>query len=96
MKMTLFRGEGGAYAHCLAIGVVGVDEDFLAVLRQLERPHYLLSIGILFVVHLVDGRELLGGDDGRGELAALYFAFIGTLDGAADGDDAVQAWRLEL
>ena len=72
------------------------SEDLLGALYKLKRPGRPLEVGCFFGDLLPDGRKLLGGDDCRGVFAALNLALVGALEGGANGDDPMRAWRLML
>ena len=61
-RAFLLWGEGGADAHRLVGGVVGVDKDLLNVLRRLKGSGHLLCVGRSFSDVLPDGYELLGSE----------------------------------
>ena len=90
----LFRGKCGANVLHLALGAARVYEDLLGALCWLKRPGRPLGVGCVFGDLLSDGRELSGGDDCHGVIAALDLALIGTLEGGVDGDDP--AWAQHL
>ena len=95
-RAFLLGGEGGANAHCLAGGVVGVNEDLLDVLHWFEGSGRLLCVGRSFGDVLAYGRELNRGEGRRGELAALNLTLVGFLEGSTNGDDPARAWHLKL
>jgi len=95
-RAFLFGGKRGFDAHHFALGATGVYEDLLGALYRLERPGRPLGVGCFFSDLIPDGRELLGGDDCRGVIIALDLAFIGTLEGGADGGDPARSWHLQL
>jgi len=58
-RVFLLGGEGGADAHHLVGGVVGVDKDILEVLHRLKGSGRSLRFGCSFSDVLPDGCELL-------------------------------------
>jgi hypothetical protein len=87
----LFGGERCADPHPLVPRVVGVDEDLFDALRGIKGSRILLGVGCLLRGFLPDDCELLGGDDLRGELSALYLTLVGTLEREADGENPMRA-----
>ena len=95
-RAFLFGGKHGANAHHFALGATRVYEDLLGALHWLKRPGRPLGVGFFFGDLLLDGHKLLGGDDCHGVITALDLAFIGALEGGADGDDPVGPRHLQL
>ena len=77
----------GANAYHLAVRATEIYQDLFGALHRLKRSDRLLGVGRFFGDLLLDGGELSGGDDCRGVITALGLAFIGMLEGGADGDD---------
>ena len=82
-RAFLLGGEGGADAHRLIGGVIGVDEDLLDVLRRLKGSGRPLRVGRSFRDFLPDGCELLRSEGCRSELTALDLALVGLLERSA-------------
>jgi hypothetical protein len=95
-RTFLFGVERGADSHLLVHGVLRVDENLLHTLRRLKGSGCPIGVRRLLRSFLPDDRKFLGGDDCRGELAALQLALVGALEGGADGTDSVRAQHLEL
>ena len=93
-RACLSRGKHGANAHHFALGDAGVYEDLLDTLYRLERPGRPLGVGCFFDGLFPNGRKLLGGDNCNGVIAALDLAFLGALEGGADGDDPARSRHL--
>ena len=87
----LFGGEHGTDAYRFTFRVAGVYEDLLRALCRFERPGQFLAVGCFFGHLFLEGDELLGGNSCRGVAAAFDLAFVGTLEGGADGDDPAGA-----
>ena len=83
----LLRGKRGSNAHCFSLSAPGVYEDLLRAFCWLKGPGRPFGVGCLFGDLFSDVRELFGGNDRCGVIAALDFTLIGTLKGGADGDD---------
>ena len=92
-RAFLFRGERGTDAYRFTLRVAGVYEDLLRAPCQFERPDQFLGVGCFFGHLILEGDELLGGNSCRGVAAAFDLAFVGTLEGGADGDDHMGAWH---
>ena len=90
-RAFLFGGKHGANEHHFALGAAGVYEDLLGALYRLKRLGQPLGVGCFFGDLLPDGRKLLGGGNCRGMIAALDLAFVGMLEGGADGDDPARS-----
>jgi len=90
-RAFLFRGERGTDAYRFTLRVAGVYEDLLRALCRFERPGRFLSVGCFFGHLILEGDELLRDNNCRGVAAAFDLAFIGTLEGGADGDDPMGA-----
>ena len=88
-RAFLFGEKRGTNAHRFTLGAPGVYEDFFRALRRLERSGRPLGVGRFFGDLLLEGGELLGGDDCCGMTAGLNLALIGTLEGGANGDDPI-------
>ena len=93
-RAFLFGGKRGTNAHHLFLGALKVYEDFLRAFRWLEGSGRPLGVGCFFEDLFPDVRELFGGNDCCGMIAALVLALIGTLEGGANGDDSARAWHL--
>ena len=93
-RAFLFEGKRGTNAHRYTLGGPRVYEDFLRAFRWLEGSGRPLGVGCFFEDLFPDVRELFGGNDCCGMIAALVLALIGTLEGGANGDDSARAWHL--
>jgi len=76
----LFGGERGTDAYHFTLRVAGVYEDLL-----------FLGVECFFGHLILEGDELLRGNSCRGVAATFDLAFVGTLEGGANGDDPVGA-----
>ena len=87
----LFGRKHDTNAYRLAHEAIGIYEDLLRALCQFERPGQFLGVGCFFGHLILEGDELLGGNSCRGVAASFDLAFVGTLEGGADGDDPTGA-----
>ena len=92
----LFGGKRGADVHHFALRATGVYEDLLDALRGLKGSGRWLRVGYVLGSPFLEYRELLGGDNCQGMLAALNLILVGTLEGGTNGDDPTWARHLEL
>ena len=93
-RAFLFGGKCGANVHHFALRVARVYEDLLGALHWLKRPSQPFGVRCFLSDLLPDDCKLLGGDDYRGVIIALNLAFIGALEGGANGDDPTWSQHL--